>query len=179
MKTQPKKVDPKFAQIAQLWRIWSWPRALQLFLLLSMTLLLCNPIPNLWRLSPALLGRVVSDVDLTSSAGENTEEPNQADEIFSDPESSRNRLHYSMCRLVYAILSLGRPLLFVLDDLQLGAFTSCEFAIIVLLPMVTHVAKWTSPVRGAGTPPECDGVAFLSFCTAWKGPSTRDHEKHN
>eukprot|EP00804_Cyclotella_cryptica_P017040 CCRYP_003283-RA/>CCRYP_003283-RA protein AED:0.04 eAED:0.04 QI:319/0.66/0.5/1/1/0.75/4/0/1292 len=89
------------------------------FLSPSMTVLLCNLIPSLRRLFPVIMQRVISDDDLTSLNKESDfTEQNQFDEILSDPESSRNRLHYSIRRLVHAISSLGRPLLLVFDDLH-------------------------------------------------------------
>jgi predicted ATPase len=97
------------------------------FLSPSMTVMLCNLIPSLRRLFPVIMQRVISDDDLTDLAKDSdAAEQNQFDEILSDLESSRNRLHYSIRRLVHAISSLGRPLLFVLDDLQWAGRASCE-----------------------------------------------------
>ena len=97
------------------------------FLSPSMTVMLCNLIPSLRRLFPFIMQRVISDDNLTELAQDrDAAEQNHFDEILSDPESSRNRLHYSIRGLVHAISSLGRPLLFVLDDLQWAGRASCE-----------------------------------------------------
>ncbi|KAL3805697.1 hypothetical protein HJC23_005941 [Cyclotella cryptica] len=101
--------------------------SLQLFLSPSMTVMLCNLIPSLQRLFPTIMQRVISDDDLTALNKESdSTERNQFDEILSDPESSRNRLHYSVRRLVHAISSLGRPLLLVFDDLQWAGRASLD-----------------------------------------------------
>ncbi|KAL3804823.1 hypothetical protein HJC23_006595 [Cyclotella cryptica] len=100
--------------------------SLQLFLSPCMTVLLCDLIPSLRRLFPALMQRVISDDNLSSLTEEHFVEHNHFDEILSDPESSRNRLHYSIRRLVHAISSLGRPLLLVFDDLQWAGRASLD-----------------------------------------------------
>eukprot|EP00804_Cyclotella_cryptica_P013312 CCRYP_019809-RB/>CCRYP_019809-RB protein AED:0.02 eAED:0.02 QI:131/1/1/1/1/0.66/3/1425/983 len=98
--------------------------SLQLHLSPSMTVLLCHLIPSLRRLFPTLMSRVVSNDDLKSLKEDSAEDKNL--EIHSDPESSRNRLHYSIRRLVHAISSFGRPLLFVFDDLQWAGRASLD-----------------------------------------------------
>jgi predicted ATPase len=70
--------------------------------------------------------RVISDDDLPSLVSQGEEVLDSSDEILSDQESSRNRLYYSMRRLVHAIAT-QRALVLVLDDLHWAPKGSCEF----------------------------------------------------
>ncbi|KAL3800186.1 hypothetical protein HJC23_001107 [Cyclotella cryptica] len=116
--------------------------ALQLFLSPSLIVLLCNLIPSLRRLFPVIMQRVISEDDLEALAEESDgEEQNTFNEILSDTESSRNRLHYSFRRLVHAISSFGRPLLLVFDDLQWASQESLDL-------ITSLMAEW-APVHFA------------------------------
>eukprot|EP00804_Cyclotella_cryptica_P017123 CCRYP_003359-RC/>CCRYP_003359-RC protein AED:0.02 eAED:0.02 QI:257/1/1/1/0.75/0.6/5/685/1333 len=137
--------------------------SLPLFLSPSMIVLLCNLIPSLRELFPVIMQRVVSDDDLTAHYKESdATEQNQFDEILSDSESSRNRLHYSISRLVHAISSLGIPLLLVFDDLQWAGQDS--------LDLITSMMVEWSPVQFAEVAP----IAQVLFVGLYRSDDVDD-----
>ena len=71
-------------------------------------------LPSLHELFPHILRRVISDEDLTSLANENSERRRRRNDITSNSESAKGRLHYIFRKLVSAISSPDRPLLIFL-----------------------------------------------------------------
>lgn len=71
-------------------------------------------LPSLHELFPHILRRVISDEDLTSLATENNERRRRRNDITSNSESAKGRLHYIFRKLVSAISSPDRPLLIFL-----------------------------------------------------------------
>lgn len=71
-------------------------------------------LPSLHELFPHILRRVISDEDLSSLATENNERRRRRNDITSNSESAKGRLHYIFRKLVSTISSPDRPLLIFL-----------------------------------------------------------------
>jgi len=87
--------------------------SLQRTLTSSAIVSLCDLLPSIRVLFPALLRRVVSSDDLTVQSGVVAE-----DDFASGSQMSRIRLHFLLRKLISALCSVERPLALFFDNLQ-------------------------------------------------------------